>query len=157
MSEPQETGTEQSVEARPRVDDGALVVEFGDGMELRMEVNVTEWTHESPKNGSSVDIDAEVDHLDEHVYWLLYPSRTELPVTGPAEFPMVEITPSVVPPYNQSKHEQHYAVEFALAGERCTTGSFTFEEDAERMRDELEEREAIDDVRVIEYGGGWNV
>ena len=82
-------------EMRVIVDDGQPVLELPNGQEVRLNIHVTEWTHEEPMGGENVDMKVEADY-DDFAWWTLYPERTDYSaVEKHKDFPMVTIEPEV--------------------------------------------------------------
>ena len=89
---------EQLEESRLRVRDGDPVLELPDGARIRLNVHVTEWTHDEPESGEPVDMTVEVD-ADDFAWWVLYPERSDVAtVTTEQDFPEMTITAKIEGP-----------------------------------------------------------
>lgn len=83
---------------RITTDDGYPAVEFPSGQKLRLRVHVTEWTHDRPRNGESVDMEVEVD-ADDFAWWTIYPERTDVMAGDKRDnFPTMSIEPEFIDP-----------------------------------------------------------
>lgn len=86
---------EQLRNSKVKIEDGDPVLELPSGDRVRLNISVTEWTHEEPQWGESVDMAAEVD-TDDFAWWTLYPNRSDVStVTTEEDFPKVTIVPRI--------------------------------------------------------------